>query len=288
MNLSVGKVLEEVRQQELHEGRRVGVDVVRAGGVEARVARRADVHHRRHVELDDLLVQRIPPAVGERRLLPVPARRIGIEVAADEPQLVDAALELGNAILGAHARRLGQLADADEVVGVERAHAADEVVAHARPLEARGFVADVVRHEARPRREERDVGAALALHPELRALEALPDLVVADDERGAGGRLARVADRGDLLLAPGLERRRRRRVVSVTVDDHRSFRVGRGLARPAAAGTDGIRRPASAVRSAARSPAPSRRSPCWRSGRGNWRAPSSRGRSARRGRRSTS
>ena len=174
------EILEEVRQQELHEGRRVGVDVVRAGGVEARVARRAHVHHRRHVELDDLLVERIPPAVGERRLLPVAARRIGVQVAADEPQLVDAALELGDAVLGRHARRLGQLADADEVVGVERAHAADQVVAHARPFEARRRVADVVRHHARARREDRDVGAALALHLELRAFEARADLVVAD------------------------------------------------------------------------------------------------------------
>ena len=61
------EILEQVRLDELHERRRVGVDVVRAGGVEVGVARRAHVDHRRHVELDHLLVERIPPLVGERR-----------------------------------------------------------------------------------------------------------------------------------------------------------------------------------------------------------------------------
>src|SRR4029077_7600489 len=100
-----------------------------------------------------------------------------VQVAADEAQLVDAPLELRDATLGTHARRLWQLADADEVVRVERAHAPDEVVAHARPFDARRRVADVVRHRARSRREDRDVGAALALHLELRAFETRADLV---------------------------------------------------------------------------------------------------------------
>ncbi len=227
MNLSVGKSLEEVGRQELHERRRVGVDVVRAGRVEARVARGAHVDHRRHVELDHLLVERVPPAVGQRRLLPVPARRIRVQVAADHPELVHAALELGDAALGLHARRLRQLADADEVVRVELAHAVDEVVAQHRPLAARRLVADVVRHEARARREDRDVGPALALHLELRVLEALADLVVADDELGALRRLRRVVERGDLPLAPRLELRGCGRVVAVAVDDHRSSSLAR-------------------------------------------------------------
>ena len=94
MNRSVGKVLEQIGGQELHERRRVGVDVVRAGRVEVRIARRADVDHRRHVELDHLFVERIPLPVGQRRRGPVAARRIGVQVAADEAELVDAALEL--------------------------------------------------------------------------------------------------------------------------------------------------------------------------------------------------
>ena len=114
------EILEEVRRQELHERGRVAVDVVRAGGVEVRVARRAHVDHRRHVELDHLLVERIPLAVGQRRVGPVAARRIGVQVAADEAELLDAALELGDAVRGRDAGRLRQLADADEVLGVQR------------------------------------------------------------------------------------------------------------------------------------------------------------------------
>ena len=63
------KVLEQIALDELHERGRVGVDVVRAGRVEVGIARRRDVDHRRHVELDHLLVERIPVPVGQRRRL---------------------------------------------------------------------------------------------------------------------------------------------------------------------------------------------------------------------------
>ena len=84
-----------------------------------RIAAAGDVDHRRHVELDHLLVERIPPLVGQRRRVEVAARRIGIEVAADEAHL-HAALELGDRILRRHALRLRQLADADEILRIER------------------------------------------------------------------------------------------------------------------------------------------------------------------------
>ena len=89
------KILEQVGEDELHERHGVGVEIVRAGGVHRRIAAAADVDHRRHVQLDHLFVERIPPFVGERRRVEVAARRIGIEIAADEAKLVDAALELG-------------------------------------------------------------------------------------------------------------------------------------------------------------------------------------------------
>ena len=87
------EVGEEVALDELHEGRRVGVDVVRAGGVKVRVATARDVDHRRHVELDHLLVDRVPVAIGERRPVPPAAAGVGVQVAADEAQFVHAALE---------------------------------------------------------------------------------------------------------------------------------------------------------------------------------------------------
>ena len=67
----LGEVGEQVRGEQLHERRGVGAEVVRAGGVEVRVAGGAHVDHRRHVELAQRLVQRVPVAVGQRR--PVPA-----------------------------------------------------------------------------------------------------------------------------------------------------------------------------------------------------------------------
>ena len=131
MKRSVGKSLNRSRGQELHERGGVGIDVVRAGGVEIRIAGGADVHHRRHVQLDHLFVQRIPVPVGERRRVPVPAGGVGIEVAADEAQFLHAALELRGAVGRRHARRLRQLADADEVLGIQPADAMDQIVADA-------------------------------------------------------------------------------------------------------------------------------------------------------------
>ena len=61
------------------------------------------------------------------------AAGIGVEVAADEAELVHAALELLDRAVEAGARGLGQLADADEGVGVEVDDPLDQVVAGARP-----------------------------------------------------------------------------------------------------------------------------------------------------------
>ena len=166
MNLSVGKVLEQVGQDDLHEHHGVGVEIIRAGGVHRRIAAAGDVDHRRHVELDHLLVERIPPLVGQRRRVEIAAGRIGIEVAADEAHL-DAALELGGGVLRRHARRLRQLAHADEILRIERDDARDQVVADLRPFEADALVADVMAHAGGARREDGQVGAALALQLEL-------------------------------------------------------------------------------------------------------------------------
>src|SRR3954470_20374645 len=110
------EVLEQVRQDDLHEHHRVGVEIVGAGGVLRRIAATGDVDHRRHVELDHLLVERIPPLVGEQRRIEVAAGRVGIEVAADHAELLDAALELLDRRGRRLALRLRELADADEIL----------------------------------------------------------------------------------------------------------------------------------------------------------------------------
>ena len=193
------------------------------------------MNHRGHVELDHLLVERIPPAVGERRIGPIAAGRIGVEVAADEAELVDAALELCDAVGRRHARRLRQLADADEVSRVERADAMDQVVADARSMPGSSLRRRVVRHAGRARREDRHVGAALALELELRALEALADFVVGDADVRRGRpprRVRRAPTAGDRETHGAC---RRGRVVAVAVDDHLTLICkvdgGRGLRR---------------------------------------------------------
>src|SRR5438128_1396626 len=83
--LQARKVLEEVGGDELHERRGVAVDVVAAGGVEVRIARQADVDHRRDVELHELLIERIPPLVGQWRILPVPPDGSGFRLQPMKP-----------------------------------------------------------------------------------------------------------------------------------------------------------------------------------------------------------
>ena len=90
------------------------------------------------------------------------------------------------------------------------------------------LVADVMRHAGGARREDREVGAALALELELRALQALADLVVADAEVLVGGAARRVGQAGELAVAEDLELLRRGRVVAVAVDDHRRVPCRRG------------------------------------------------------------
>jgi hypothetical protein len=88
------EVLEEVALDELHEGDGVGRDIEGAGRVEPRIAAPRNMDHRRHIQLNHLLVEGIPETVGERRMGEVAAAWIGVEVAADKAELADAALEL--------------------------------------------------------------------------------------------------------------------------------------------------------------------------------------------------
>src|SRR5882672_2007677 len=99
----------------------------------------------------------------------------------------------------------------------------DQVIAGARPVEARDLVADVVRHRRGARREDRDIRATLALELELRALQTLADLIVTDAQVRRLGTLRRILEPGDLSVAVLLQLPGSRRVVTVTVDDHVFF-----------------------------------------------------------------
>ncbi len=222
--LQAREILEQIAHDELHERGGVGIDVVGAGAVKAGIARGADVHHRRHVKLHQLLIKLVPPPIGQRRRRPIATRGIGIEIAADKTELLHAALQLADAAVRRHTRRLRQLAHADEVVRIERADTMDHLVAQLRPGEAHVIVADVMAHPHRARREDGEIGAALALKLELCAFDALADFVVGSLERGLGGLFCRVFQIVHLLLAPSQQVFRLGRVVAVAIDDHGTVR----------------------------------------------------------------
>src|SRR5215475_8399461 len=182
--------------------------------------------HRWHVELDHLLVERIPPFVGERRRVEIAARGIRIEIAPDEAEFLDAALELLDRRRRRLALRLWQLAHADEVLRKQRADAMDEVVADLRPFLAHCEITDVVTHAGGARREDRQIRAALALELELRALDAGADLIVRHLEAGARRQRRLVLDRLGLVLAETVQVLGFGRVVAVTIDDHDTLRRG--------------------------------------------------------------
>jgi hypothetical protein len=228
------EVTEEVALHQLHEGRGVGVEVVRAQRVEVRVARRRDVDHCRDVELHQRLVKGIPIGVGQRLRRPEAAGRIGVEVAAHEPEVLNAPAELGDRVVERAARGLRQLADADEVLGKEADHPMDQVVAGTRPGQRGRRVADVMLHAGCPGREEHQVAAALAQQLQLVVLDALADGVVADVGRGRL-RPAEVGQAGQLGVPERLVSLRRGRVVPVALDDHGLSSGASTYVRPLAA-----------------------------------------------------
>jgi hypothetical protein len=216
--LQLGEALEQIRRHALVERGGVAVQVVRAGGVKRRIARRADMDHRRHVQLDHLLIDRIPVRIAQRRIGPIPARRIGIQIAADEAVLQHAAFQLGDAVARRHAGALRQHADTGEVAREQRADPMDQIVARGRPGLAGGRIAEMVTHARGARRKDRQVGAAFLLQLQLAADDALADVVVADRRPRRRGPPLLVCR--NLLLPPRLVLARRRGVMPVAIDDH--------------------------------------------------------------------
>src|SRR5215469_16546716 len=85
------------------------------------------------------------------------------------------------------------------------------------PEAADKLVAEVVAHPAGPWREQRQIGAALALYGKLAGLDAVTNLVVGDVHLA----FDRSTHLGDLRTAVGFHARRVGGVVAVDVDDHR-------------------------------------------------------------------
>src|SRR5207237_10548545 len=109
---------------------------------------------------------------------PMPSGRSGVQIDADEAVFVHATVDLGDAVLWRYAGALRQHRHTDRVLWEQAAHAVDKLVAGAGPGFAGAGIAKVVAHAGGARREDRQIGAALALHLELAALDRLADLVV--------------------------------------------------------------------------------------------------------------
>src|SRR5215469_1180280 len=140
------KITKQFRCKKLHKCTGIGIDIVGSGGVKARIARRADVYHRRYIEVDYLLIERVPPAIGQRGISPIAPRWIRIEIAANESKLGHATLEFLPTPPWLHPRALRQLADPHEVARVQSADPVNKIVADPRPFSAGLCGANVVGH----------------------------------------------------------------------------------------------------------------------------------------------
>ena len=123
------KILEQIGLDELHEGRRVAVQIMCARRVKVGVARTTDMNHSRHIELDHALKKRIPVALRQWRIGPVPVGRIRVDVAADKTEFFNAARQLIDAVRQTNARRLRKLANRHDLVGEHLGCAINQIVA---------------------------------------------------------------------------------------------------------------------------------------------------------------
>ena len=215
------EVLEHVGHHQLLETGGIGAEVMRAGGVEAAIAGRANVNHRRDIVLDHLLVDRVEGTVCQRRTVPVAAARVRIQVDADEAHLLDGANDLRHRLGRIDARRLRQLRHRHEVVREQIADAADQVVLVLAPELAGVFISDMVTHPAGTWRENGEVGAAFLLQAQLVVHDALANLIIADDDLALFTDERRVfGDGRHLFLAIHPYLRRRGGVMAMTIDNH--------------------------------------------------------------------
>ncbi len=160
-DLQAGKVNEHGRIDETVDGDRLLVDEVQRVRLAFRVARAGRMDMTDDVELAQLLVQRIPVAVAERRSLRCAVLvRIRIDQTTLESELADAALELGERLFDRRAGGLGQAGDAEELVRHELAASVDDVVRFLGPVvdDLRRLLG--VHHLERPRRNALHVYAA--------------------------------------------------------------------------------------------------------------------------------
>src|SRR5580700_10227431 len=122
--LQGGEDIEQIRKEKLHEGCRVSIDIMGSRGVKDWIATCRDVHHCRNVKFHHRLIKRIPPGISQRRLFPVSAGGIRVQIKSHKTKVLNTSFELGNGVSGTHTRRLRQLTHPNEVA---RKNSADPV-----------------------------------------------------------------------------------------------------------------------------------------------------------------
>ena len=213
------EVFEQITRQALHECCRVGIQIMRASGVEAGVATGTDVNHGRNVVLHHLLVDRVPVLVGKWWRCPMTTRWVGVQVDADVAVLLHTFDQFRNAGFRVNAWALRQHGHGYKVVREKLADAVAQLVANGRPGRRHIEVANVVRHEAGARAEDGQVTATLFHQTQLICFNRLAQLVVADFQIADLWHDSRVFDASDLLVAPDFQRLGGGGVVAMAVDD---------------------------------------------------------------------
>ena len=191
---------------------------MRAGGVEARVAARAHVDHRRHVVLDQRLVDRKPVPIGQRRRVPVSAWDPGFRLTATNPYSLTQLL--GQARLRIHARRLRQ----------HRSQFAGNSFA-TRWISSLQIAAHVLLVSKPPMwcamklaRGEKIVRSAPRSRISFSWFCSMLSRSSSPIRSSSAGRQGGVLESFDLAVAPVFERLGRGRVMAVAIDDHATSR----------------------------------------------------------------
>ena len=151
----------------------------------------------------------------------MPTCRVWIDIGADKTKLIDATLELlDDALARSDASGLWQLADADEVLWVEFAHAVDQLIVVARPDHIGVFITHMVVHCDRLGRENRHVDAALFHDAQLIVIDAMTDFLVGHRRRWRGRCLTGPLKFSDLVCTKFGDLRWGRGEVAVAIDNH--------------------------------------------------------------------
>src|ERR1051325_9867991 len=120
-DLEFGKSLEHFAMRiKLHRDKFLKVIihlVIRRNHFQAAIVTDRPMHHQRHVELDRLLVKRMPILLVHARRVLV-AGGIGVQIGADKTEILYAAFELGDTVARIFVLRLRQLCHTAKAIGM--------------------------------------------------------------------------------------------------------------------------------------------------------------------------